>query len=70
MVCRVLSIISSMDDRTRGEQMAWDMYFCTLVGFQFHPANAKAWESIDLETFADIVDQMMVIRAVHSRGGE
>lgn len=39
------------------ERRAWDWYYMTLVGWQFHPGNRE--EELDLEGCADLADEMI-----------
>jgi len=48
-----------MDDR---ELLAWDMYFGSVVAFQYHPANPVSNRQ-PLSELADIADQMMIERS-------
>lgn len=59
-----------MDDPTKEEQLAWDMYFCSIVAFQFHPANKAAWQEMDLTEYAEIVEAMMIVRRRYRTRGE
>jgi len=45
------------------EQIAWDMYYATVVGFTMHPGYEKpGTEKPSLEKLAEMADEMMIHR--------
>lgn len=45
-------------NKTYGEQLAWDMFYSGLVGIQYHPAN-PADQRLDLDYLARVADAMV-----------
>lgn len=38
---------------------AWDMYYATILGWQFHPGVGKTLDSVDVDLCARLADAMM-----------
>lgn len=62
-MCDGANLVAAPEKVRQGEVLAFDVYFASIAGFQFHPgAGTKEHRKLTLQECADMATEMVRIR--------